>query len=298
MTSFAFTNSPNLAELVCRAALPLDTPAVLELTRHIWNGHDYIPFVWQDWLADAEGFLAVAEYGNRIAGMGKLTRLEEDEWWLEGLRVHPDFEGRGFATHIHRYLMERWRALGKGVIRLATASKRIPVHRICAKLGFQKVAEFSAFEKPAELRGNSPAFRLIQADELESVFALAKESPLLPLSFNLIDLGWQWAKPRRSYLERYLAAAQAYVWRGNAGLVCTDEDTEEEVKSLMIRWVACEPSDLAEVLIDFAHFAAQNGYQKAAWMAPLQPAIIQELEKAGYQAAWDFSLYMFEYREA
>lgn len=298
MTSFAFTHSPNLAELVCRAALPLDTPAVLELTRHIWNGHDYIPFVWQDWLADAEGFLAVAEYGNRIAGMGKLTRLAEDEWWLEGLRVHPDFEGRGFATHIHRYLMERWRALGKGVIRLATASKRIPVHRICAKLGFQKVAEFAAFEKPAELRGSSPAFRLIQADELEPMFALAKESPLLPLGFNLIDLGWQWAKPRRAYLERYLAAAQAYAWRGNAGLVCADEDTEEEVKSLMIRWAACQPSDLAEVLVDFAHFAAQNGYQKAAWIAPLQPAIIQELEKAGYQAAWDFSLYVFEYREA
>ncbi|MCX8063457.1 MAG: GNAT family N-acetyltransferase [Anaerolineales bacterium] len=297
MTPFAFTESPSPAELVCRAALPLDTPAILELTRRIWNGHDYIPFVWRDWLADAEGFLAVAEYGSRIAGMGKLTRLAEDEWWLEGLRVHPDFEGRGFATHIHRYLMERWRALGKGAIRLATASKRIAVHRICDKLGFQKVAEFAAFEKPTKLNGNADAFRLIQADELETAFAFATESHLLPLCFSLIDLGWQWANPRLAYLKRYVTAAQAYGWRGNAALVCADEDDEDGIKSWMLRWVACEPQDLAEVLIDFAHFAAQNGCQKAAWIAPLQSPILQALEKAGYQAAWDFSLYVFEYSD-
>ena len=41
--------------LVCRPALPMDTPQVLDLAKHIWEGHDYIPYVWNDWLADPQG---------------------------------------------------------------------------------------------------------------------------------------------------------------------------------------------------------------------------------------------------
>ena len=93
---------------VCRPALPKDTPQVLELSGHIWEGHHYIPSVWEDWLGDAHGLLCVVEYGKRMAGFGKLTRLSASQWWLEGLRVHPDFEGRGIASHIHDYLLQYW----------------------------------------------------------------------------------------------------------------------------------------------------------------------------------------------
>ncbi len=295
MARFSFTTSPTLVELVCRLALPQDTAAILELSRHIWNGHDYIPFVWQEWLADADGFLAVAEYGSRIAGMGKLTRLAEDEWWLEGLHVHPDFEGRGFATHIHRYLMERWKEKGKGVIRLATASKRIAVHRICHKLGFQKVAEFSAYERSPLTAGDGGAFTLIRPQEADEAFAKALSSPLLPLCFNLIDLDWQWAQPRLSYLQRRVEARQAYWWRERQGILCVAED-EEETKSLMMRWVACQPEVLSDLLEDFSRFAAERGYEKAAWLAPVQPTVLTALQKAAFQPAWEMSLFVFEFR--
>jgi hypothetical protein len=49
-------------------------------------------------------------------------------------------------------------------------------------------------------------------------------------------------------------------------------------------------------LRDFSHFAAQNGYEKATWIAPLQPLILNALAEAAYTAAWDFSLYLYEYR--
>jgi len=55
--------------LVCRPALPKDTPDVLELTRTIWDGHDYLPAVWDDWLRDYDGMLAV-----RNTGVGWLAR--------------------------------------------------------------------------------------------------------------------------------------------------------------------------------------------------------------------------------
>ncbi len=291
-----FASAPSLAQLVCRPALPQDTSAILELTRQIWNGHDYIPFVWQDWLADSEGFLTVAEYGQHIVGMGKLTRLDQGEWWLEGLRVHPAFEGRGFATHIHRYLMERWQERDKGVIRLATASKRLAVHRICHKLGFYKIAEFSAYAKPTSPAEETPPFTLIQGDEMEAAFATLLSSPLLPLCYNLIDLGWQWANPRPSYLQQMIAARQVYWWREKEGILGIAKDEEEQGKRLMLRWAACQPQALNNLLEDFAQLSAKEGYPEAAWIAPLQAPILQALANAGYQAEWDFSLYIFEYR--
>ncbi len=47
----------------CRPARPSDTDDVLSLTRDIWGGGDYVPHVWRNWLADAEGQLTVAERG-------------------------------------------------------------------------------------------------------------------------------------------------------------------------------------------------------------------------------------------
>ena len=38
--------------VVCRPALPRDTADVLEFSKFIWNGHDYVKYVWDEWLND------------------------------------------------------------------------------------------------------------------------------------------------------------------------------------------------------------------------------------------------------
>jgi ribosomal protein S18 acetylase RimI-like enzyme len=89
----------------------MDTPEVMELTRTIWDGEDYVPHVWWEWFLDPRGLLAVAEYGGMVVGLGKLTQLSERDWWMEGLRVHPDFERRGIASHLNDsigLLAEKW----------------------------------------------------------------------------------------------------------------------------------------------------------------------------------------------
>jgi len=54
--------SSNRIQVHCRPAQERDTPAVLELCSHIWDGDDYVPEMWQGWLADPYGRLLVAEY--------------------------------------------------------------------------------------------------------------------------------------------------------------------------------------------------------------------------------------------
>jgi hypothetical protein len=131
--------------IFCRPALPKDTPEVMELTRTIWDGHDYIPLVWADWLADPHGLLAVAECGGKVVGTGKLTRLSDQDWWLEGLRVHMKYQGKGIASHMNDYLLEVWLRSGGGTVRLATSSTPPAGASPSERRGFSKIAEFSAF---------------------------------------------------------------------------------------------------------------------------------------------------------
>jgi len=73
--------------VICRPASIKDTPDVMDLTCKIWDGEDYVPAVWTEWLCDATGELAVAECDNRVIGLGKLTRLSSEDWWLETLKA-------------------------------------------------------------------------------------------------------------------------------------------------------------------------------------------------------------------
>jgi GNAT superfamily N-acetyltransferase len=126
----------DLFVVVCRPALPKDTADVMALTREIWNGNDYIPYVWAEWLADPEGLLAVAEYGGRVVGLAHLSSKGSGEWWLQGLRVHPALQGRGIASRLHGYILDTWQRNPGKVLRLATSSARLPVHHLCQRTGF------------------------------------------------------------------------------------------------------------------------------------------------------------------
>ncbi len=90
--------------VVCRPALPLDTEDVLRFTSRIWDGDDYVPGVWQEWLSDANGLCAVAEYQGHAIGLVKLSCLAPGQWWIMGLRVDPDHQKLGVASRLHHYV--------------------------------------------------------------------------------------------------------------------------------------------------------------------------------------------------
>jgi GNAT superfamily N-acetyltransferase len=271
----------------------MDTPQVLELSSHIWEGHDYIPLVWQDWLADPNGLLCVAEFGSRIAGFGKLTLLSASQWWLEGLRVHPEFEGRGIASHINDYLLAYWLEHGDGFVRLGTSSERVKVHRMCAHRGFEKIGEYSFYGAPVM---NEPvsSFTPILLEEIPQALELIRHSPALPLQNGLLDYGWRWGEPCAESLEKLIRQGQAWWWRGRQGLVTYWDDAEENKKFPVIHLIACSLETMPECLLDFRRFAGFRGYDHVEWHAPRKEELQSLLEKAGFGLSWDEVLFLFE----
>lgn len=293
-------NSESLFRLVCRPALPKDIREVMDLTRTIWDGEDYVPHVWQDWLSDPLGLLAIAEFGGQVVGLGKLSQLSGVEWWLEGLRVHPDHQGHRIASHLHNYLLKYWLKNGAGAIRLVTASFRIPVHRMCEKTGLQKIVEVTPFLAPSidiDSQGQEEnRFSLIEPNQVEQAYGIIFTSPLRLYTGGLMDLGWQWATPSVEHIRQAVSQEQAYWWQDQRGVLVMTQDDERLQRTSLIRLIACHMVDLVEILQDYRRLAGRLRFDQVGWIAPLQKDIELLLNQAGFQRDWDSALYIFERR--
>ena len=65
-------------QMSIRAARATDRSAVLAFCERTWASGDYIPYVWDEWLADEDGELLVAALGERPVGLLHLRAQSAD----------------------------------------------------------------------------------------------------------------------------------------------------------------------------------------------------------------------------
>jgi GNAT superfamily N-acetyltransferase len=296
MIPWSSEGKPN--PIVCRPALPMDTPEVMEFTRRIWEGEDYVPHVWAEWLQDPDGMLAVAECGGSIVGLGKLTKLSPSDWWMEGLRVHPDREGRGVASKLNNYLYTYWQRIGAGFLRLATSSSREPVKHLSKQKGFLQIGEFTTYKastiKTAENYDTNPQFAPMTTEDVAEAVELLCDSSKDWLPSGLMNLGWKWAAPRTQHFEQYRQDDQVWWWRERHGLLHMVQKSDDSENVARIRMLACSSVDVAALLLDARNFAGSIGYDQITWLAPMHPDMEDRMTKAGFKRDWEGSLLLFE----
>ncbi len=74
-----------------------DYDDILDISKDIWDGNDYLPKVFYKWVEDKDGYFVGVEVDDKIVAVGKYTILKDGQGWLEGLRVHKDYRGRQYA---------------------------------------------------------------------------------------------------------------------------------------------------------------------------------------------------------
>jgi RimJ/RimL family protein N-acetyltransferase len=88
-----------------RRMRPNDKPALMEIASRIWEGFDYLPGVFDEWIADTRGEFSAVLLDGRLAGCGKLTYLTETDAWLEGLRKDPRVSDTGLARVVAEHIL-------------------------------------------------------------------------------------------------------------------------------------------------------------------------------------------------
>jgi GNAT superfamily N-acetyltransferase len=281
--------------VVIRPTLPSDTPDVLEFCKYIWDGNDYIPYVWKDWLADPAGNLFTAEYAGHAVGIARVTHLAPRQWWFEGLRVNPEFHDKKIGSLIHEYITEWWLANGDGTVRLWTNSKRVKVHHLCERFGFVHTQEVT-FYAAAPLDEPVDSFAPANEYEIPEMTEFSLHSSSLPVAGGMMDMGWQPVAPNEDTFRGTLSRGEGKFmwWHGRRGLVGLWEDDDETAMHPMVGLAACEIPDLPELLLDIRKLTAREKKHKIVWNACVNPVLDAILLSAGFSRESDHSNYQFE----
>lgn len=300
MESMSQAFSPE--QVICRPILERDLEEIREFCKTIWDGHDYVPDVIEDWFHDLQGIFAVAEYEGRVIACSKITWLAEGQWWLEGFRVDPKYQGRKVGSLIHRYVDQWWLEHGDGALRLMTSSKNKSVHHLCESTGFTKLFEVRGY-KAEPLAGGADMFSPAASSEkdLPPVIAFAQTSPLLAITNCLADFGWRIADPthQRSLAFLFVTlsgyAGNFFWWRKDKGLliVWDDFDHDEQMSTMGIGVLACKLEEISALLMDARYLAAARRRNSVFWLAPIEHRVQAALEQAGYSSDWDNTAYIF-----
>ncbi len=120
---------------------PEDKEEVLELSKEIWGGHDYLPQVFDEWVNDG-GFYCLRKDGKIIA-LDKYTWHENRILWLEGYRVHPKYQGKGYGWKMAQAMGRIIEGLDWKAVRFMTAEANEASIHIGRKLGFQPFAYYT-----------------------------------------------------------------------------------------------------------------------------------------------------------
>ena len=101
--------------------LPDDRSALLEIASRIWEGMDYLPGVFDEWVVDTRGQFAAVLLDGRLAGCGKLTFLTETDAWLEGLRKDPRVLQRGLGRAVTGHFLSLLKSKARRSLASASA---------------------------------------------------------------------------------------------------------------------------------------------------------------------------------
>lgn len=86
-----------------------------------------------------QGEFLLGEWDGLFVAMGGFRRTAPERAEIKRMRVHPDYQGRGFGQIMLDELEYRARAMGYKTLHLDTSVLQIPAQKLYEKNGFREV---------------------------------------------------------------------------------------------------------------------------------------------------------------
>ena len=160
-------------DLTLRPVRPADRDRVTEITRDVFEGNDYVPRVFDEWVADASAAFQALEVDGEVVGVQRLRPYGPGLIWYEGLRIAPTHRRRGFARAMLDSATAEAREQGFKEMRLATQNE--PAAALFESRGFQRLIDLRWWRAP-RLEGGEPA-RIPDPASAEKLWPAVIRSP-------------------------------------------------------------------------------------------------------------------------
>jgi len=167
---------------------------LLDISKDIWGGTDYLPQIFHQWVDDIGFFLGAYTENDKLVGCAKLSVLFDGTGWLEGLRVHKDYRNLGIGKELaSRILKIAKDYLSQNKIRqiaFATHVTNVESININTKLGFEKkweniiLCKSENYQPKMKREDFSVEYIELKFEDFVSLEYSQKRQGLIPLSFK------------------------------------------------------------------------------------------------------------------
>jgi len=264
-----------------------DKERVLEISSKIWEGNDFIQYVFDDWVNDSEGEFTLGEKDGVTVGFAKYSRHSDSEIWLEGIRVDEDYANQGFGKAITQYYISKAKAEAVEVIRLSAYVGSKESIRIVEGLGFKKDGYFTNGYKQLNKEAAKPsgAANVISIMSTATAWDLITRGNAYYMSNGYVSYGWTFRKLTYELVDRLVKEKLVYgVLRDGkvSSVMVLTEDSHKD-GGLNIGFIDGDMGAMKE-LVDFAELQAYNrGMEYYEIMAPMDERLINVLELCNFE---------------
>ena len=188
------------ASVEIRPVRPTDRDRVASITADVWEGHDYLPRVFDAWLADPGAWFQAAEVEGELVGVQRLRPIAPGVAWYEGLRVASSHRRQGLARAMLTAAAAQARGLGFRELRLATANP--DAIALFQSAGFRLLVAPRVW-RGRRLEGDEPA-RMPAPGDAGRLLVTLQQDPAVAAYGGVLANG-EWALDLDSELLRRLA---------------------------------------------------------------------------------------------
>lgn len=267
---------------------PADKPRVLELVADVWEGQDYIPAVFDEWVADPAASFQAAELDGVVVGLQRTRAITRSVAFYEGLRVASWARRRGVARAMLGAAVEEARSLGFERMRLVTGNP--DAVRLFLSEGFElrsRVRWWSA----SRLEGGDPA-RIPSPFEAASLMGRLKSDPALE-AYGGLPADWQ--RPvELDDGELARLAREGLVRAGAGGRSLAVIRAFQQGGRLAVSFVAGSGAGFRDLLTALRFEADADGREGVALAAPEDHPSAGEIASVGYDLRRDRGLEIYD----
>jgi hypothetical protein len=296
-----------------RRMTPADKPALMAIAARIWDGTDYLPAVFDEWVADTAGEFTAVILDGLLVGCGKLTFLTPVDAWFEGLRKDPDLAEKGVTAAVTSYFLSK--VAGRrnlASIRFSTyvrnlasitANERQGFHRcltLSCKTWNAKRAELEALPDGAASASGLEVQRITREAQ---VFDFLESRGYLEATRGLLPEGWRVLPySRKLFASRYIRTGNCWgVVEGGAlkGISVFVHDTRHAHTYIKLVLIDARDASAANALLDHLFTYAKrhvSDYNEIELMQPPIPRVKDFCAARGFRS-WeqeeDFLVYEY-----
>ena len=273
-------------DLSIRPLRAADRERVLEMVAGVWEGHDYLPRVFDDWLATPGGAFEAGELDGVVVGVHRWRPIQRSVAYYEGMRVAPEARRRGIGRALLRAAIAEVRGLGYDVLRLATGNP--DARTLFESEGFRHRLSVTGW-RADRLEGGEPA-RIPPAADAERLLRALQADPALAAYAGLDPLP---SGPRDVDLE-YVSQSleRGTVREGAGGRALVFAGPGFGGRRLQATLVAGSGAALRDLLMALRFEADADGLEGVGILAPRDHPAAKDFAAVGYDpdGDWEFSI--------